>query len=58
MKYLIVAAISLVIVYGALCPNICSGHGTCTKAGTCTCNPTYTGGDCSLRINYHMIYYI
>lgn len=27
--------------------NFCSGHGTCTDACTCLCDPPYTGVDCS-----------
>ena len=35
--------------YGVLCPNDCSGHGTCnTRDGTCTCLPTHRGASCSL----------
>jgi len=32
-----------------ICPNGCSGRGTCNSAdGTCTCNTGYVGLDCSL----------
>ena len=33
---------------GANCPNICSGHGSCSN-GVCTCYEGYTSADCSLR---------
>jgi len=31
-----------------ICPNGCSGRGTCTGTGTCTCNTGSSGVDCSL----------
>ena len=33
-----------------LCPNFCSGHGTCVNA-TCICNGNYTSSDCSIDKN-------
>lgn len=36
----------------SICPNKCSGHGHCNtgSTGSCSCYPTYTGYDCSLRV--------
>ncbi|KYQ88815.1 hypothetical protein DLAC_10614 [Tieghemostelium lacteum] len=34
------------IKYTNLCPNLCSGHGTC-YGGTCTCSPEYVGKNCA-----------
>lgn len=61
--YFLLLALS---VYGS-CPNLCSGHGTCSDKGTCTCNRqpglglnygaidefAWTGPDCSESINYN-----
>lgn len=36
-----------------LCPNSCSGHGICLMSSatiSCSCFPSYHGGDCSYRI--------
>lgn len=33
-------------VFSNMCPNNCSGHGTC-KNGVCSCNTHYTSHDCS-----------
>ncbi|KAG5188328.1 hypothetical protein JKP88DRAFT_177974 [Tribonema minus] len=34
----------------AVCPNFCSGHGTCGPENTCACNDGWTAAvDCSLR---------
>ncbi len=36
-----------------LCPNSCSGHGICQMSSatiSCSCFPSYHGGDCSYRI--------
>eukprot|EP00611_Tribonema_gayanum_P006252 TRINITY_DN15552_c0_g1_i1.p1 TRINITY_DN15552_c0_g1~~TRINITY_DN15552_c0_g1_i1.p1 ORF type:complete len:183 (+),score=17.30 TRINITY_DN15552_c0_g1_i1:191-739(+) len=34
----------------AVCPNYCSGHGTCGPENTCACNDGWTAAvDCSLR---------
>ncbi|EDO43458.1 predicted protein, partial [Nematostella vectensis] len=36
-----------------VCPNNCSGHGSCNSAsGLCTCAPGYAGTDCSLAVPY------
>eukprot|EP00795_Rhopilema_esculentum_P006439 gene6439-11883_t len=32
-----------------LCPNLCSGHGTCSN-GVCYCNRGYTSSDCSIPV--------
>ena len=33
------------------CPNNCSGNGTCSDiTNTCSCNPGYSGADCSSKI--------
>ncbi|RXM28067.1 Teneurin-3 [Acipenser ruthenus] len=34
-----------------MCPDQCSGHGSYqAESGTCTCDPTWTGPDCSVEI--------
>lgn len=33
----------------ALCPNGCSGHGTCLEYDMCTCFQNWQGNDCSER---------
>ena len=33
-----------------LCPNLCSGHGSCVNA-TCICNENFTSVDCSIEMN-------
>ena len=33
-----------------LCPNLCSGHGTCVNA-TCLCESNYASVDCSVKKN-------
>jgi len=33
----------------AVCPNYCTGHGTCSPQDICSCFSGYTGVDCSLR---------
>jgi hypothetical protein len=33
----------------AICPNKCSGHGTCGASDKCTCFPNWTGADCAGR---------
>mmetsp|Transcript_11142 Transcript_11142/g.12750 ORF Transcript_11142/g.12750 Transcript_11142/m.12750 type:complete len:80 (+) Transcript_11142:95-334(+) len=34
----------------AVCPNLCSGHGSCDYEATCTCDSTWEGApDCSKR---------
>lgn len=45
------AIVVLLAFASAHCPNRCSGHGTCSfdQAALCTCFPTWTGADCSLR---------
>lgn len=45
---IVVAAAALAVV-SAKCPNLCSGHGTCSKDDKCLCWNGYTGADCSLR---------
>ena len=43
--------IRLPVEFGnTLCPNFCSGHGTCLKA-TCICDKNYTSSDCSIQKN-------
>ena len=32
-----------------LCPNDCSGHGSCSLGGVCTCTDNYGGVDCSIQ---------
>jgi len=33
----------------AVCPNKCSGHGTCGGSDRCSCFPNWQGADCSAR---------
>ena len=37
----------------AICPNMCSGHGTCGQRNVCNCYKGWNGGasDCSYRKN-------
>ena len=48
---LVGAACSGYVVRGvtAMCPNQCSGHGSCTVMHKCACFADWCGGDCSLR---------
>lgn len=33
-----------------LCPNSCSGHGTCSDMAVCVCDVNYAGADCSIDL--------
>eukprot|EP01121_Diplochlamys_sp_Union-15-3_P008003 TRINITY_DN208_c0_g1_i5.p1 TRINITY_DN208_c0_g1~~TRINITY_DN208_c0_g1_i5.p1 ORF type:complete len:576 (-),score=72.48 TRINITY_DN208_c0_g1_i5:66-1550(-) len=37
------------VAYSSVCPNSCSGHGTCNPDGRCVCNAGWVGDDCSLH---------
>jgi len=45
---LLVAAVAISSAM-AVCPNNCSGNGSCGSADKCVCHPRWTGQDCSLR---------
>lgn len=45
----ILAAAALAAPAMASCPNLCSGHGSCTVNDKCLCWAGYTGYDCSQR---------
>lgn len=47
MKLFVFAA--LIAAAHGLCPNKCSGHGTCHLGAKCACQPRWMGPDCSLR---------
>lgn len=44
-----VAMMALVGMASAMCPNSCSGHGTCGANDLCTCFAGFTATDCSER---------
>lgn len=45
----VLLAASALAFAAAKCPNLCSGHGSCSKDDKCLCWNGYTGADCSLR---------
>lgn len=40
---------TLTAVKIAHCLNDCSGHGQCDSNGTCQCDGSWAGGDCSVN---------
>lgn len=46
----ILAVLAFVASATALCPNSCSGHGSCGTKDACTCDPNFIGADCSQRV--------
>lgn len=47
LRSVVVAATVAVALAG--CPNLCSGHGTCSGNDICACVANWQGPDCSLR---------
>lgn len=45
----------IVAVLSLGCPNMCNGHGSCNRSGTCQCFPEFMGADCSLSIFIHLL---
>lgn len=42
--------LSVTIDLKQMCPNNCSGHGSCTNQGVCECDKNFEGSDCSLYL--------
>ena len=45
---LVAVAVTCVVLAGAHCSNMCSGHGDCFPVSKCTCYSRWQGGDCSM----------